>query len=223
MTLREAMEHRHSVRNYLDKPLDGDVLDKLRKEIDDCNRESGLSFRLIGNNPEAFHGFLPHYGGFRNVKNYIACAGPDNDALEEKCGYFGERLVLFAEQNGLSTCWVGGTFNKRETHLNLISGDRLCLIIAVGYAAVEGKPHRSRGREQFYTSETDVPEWFLKGIEAVMLAPSAVNMQRFRFIYHTDGSVSASAGKGPFAKVDLGIAKLHFEIGADKDESIWSK
>lgn len=222
MTLSEAIIHRHSVRQYEKRPIEEDLVSLLQNQIETCNQEGNLSFQLVLNEPKAFQGFLPHYGGFKNVQNYIALAGPDDDELDEKCGYFGERLVLFSESIGLSTCWVGGTFNKRAANLKMTSGDRLCLIISIGYAALEGKPHRSKDESHFYPQSPDNPEWFVRGIHSAMLAPSAMNLQRFHFIYNKDDTVSASSGSGPFAKVDLGIAKLHFEIGSGRDHSVWA-
>lgn len=221
MTLAEAIVHRHSVRQYQNRPIESELLVRLQNEISICNNEGNLSFQLVLNDTKAFEGFLPHYGGFRNVNNYLALVGPDDEKLDEKCGYYGERLVLLSESFGLSTCWVGGTFNKRATHIKMSSGDRLCLIISIGYAAIPGKPHRSKEESRFYTRDSSKPEWFINGIHAVMQAPSAMNLQRFTFNCNDDDTVSVSSGAGPFAKVDLGIAKLHFEIGSGRDHSVW--
>lgn len=112
MDIMEAVHARHSVRSYTDKPIEGETLEALEKTIDECNRESGLHIQLIRNEPMAFGGGLAHYGKFEGVKNYLALVGKKDRQLDEKCGYYGEKIVLAAQMLGLNTCWVGLTFKK---------------------------------------------------------------------------------------------------------------
>lgn len=105
MSITEAMKARHSVRQYTDKALGEGVVLALKEEIDACNRESGLHIQLVTNEPKAFDGFMAHYGKFSGVTNYIAMIGKKGPTLEETCGYYGERLVLFAQQLGLNAGW----------------------------------------------------------------------------------------------------------------------
>ena len=106
MSIMEAMKQRHSVRQYTDQPIDEEVLKTLQMEIETCNQESGLSIQLVTNEPKAFDSFMAHYGKFSGVTNYIALVGKKSNMLDELCGYYGERLVLKAQQLGLNTCWV---------------------------------------------------------------------------------------------------------------------
>ena len=70
-------------------------------------------------------------------------------------------------------------------------------------------------------ADTPVPEELLeKVLKAGRLAPTAMNRQSFYF-ERFGNVVSVEAGKGPFTKVDLGIVKCHFEIGAGKDNFQW--
>ena len=60
------------------------------------------------------------------------------------------------------------------------------------------------------------PEWYKNGIEAVLLAPTAINQQKFKF--SLDGEkVIAVPGSGIHTKIDLGIAEYHFDIGSDRN------
>lgn len=93
---------------------------------------------------------------------------------------------------------------------------KLCLVIAVGYGETNGTEHKTKPSEAVMKADAPVPEWFQKGIEAALLAPTAMNQQKFLFTL-TGNSVTAKAGTGFYTKVDLGIAKYHFEIGAGKD------
>ncbi len=216
MTIMEAIKTRHSVRAYTKRPIDGAVLDALQCEIDECNRLSGLSMRLVLNEPKAFRTILAHYGKFENAINYIALIGRDGEDLQELCGYWGERLVLFAETIGLNTCWVAGSYKKSEVRGLLSDGESLAAVISIGYGAKPGRPHRSKPFERVTETEGLVPQWFRDGVEAALLAPTAINQQQFRFILDGKGNVQAKALFGPYAKIDLGIVKYHFEIASGR-------
>ena len=220
MSITEAMNTRHSVRQYTDKALGEGVVLALKEEIDACNRESGLHIQLVTNEPKAFDGFMAHYGKFSGVTNYIAMIGKKGPTLEETCGYYGERLVLFAQQLGLNTCWVAMTYSKIKTAFVLSSGEKLCIVIALGYGATQGVPHKSKTIQDVVKAEEPLPGWFQDGVKAALLAPTAMNQQKFTFSL-TDNRVSVKAGMGFYAKIDLGIVKYHFEIGAGKDHFIW--
>ena len=213
MTIREAIDARHSVRQYTKRPIDGAILAALEEEIAACNEESGLSIRLVLNDPNAVKGLWASYGAFENADNYLMLAGPDTDDLFRLAGYFGERLVLFGETLGLSTCWIAGSYKKKNVKKLLNDGDALAAIISIGYSAKPGKPHRSKTFEDVTEIEGDAPESFRKGVEAALLAPTAINQQRFRFRWK-DGKATVKALSGPYTLIDLGIVQYHYEIGA---------
>lgn len=219
MTIREAMDARHSVRQYTKRPIDGVILTALNDEIAACNAESGLNIRLFLNEPNAVKGLWASYGAFENAENYLALIGPDTDDLYRLCGYWGERLVLFAETLGLSTCWIAGSYKKGRVRKMLNNGEALAAIISIGYAAKPGKPHRSKSFEQVADVEGDVPDWFRAGVEAALLAPTAINQQRFRFALK-NGKAYLKALSGPYTKIDLGIVQYHFEIGANEPVTV---
>lgn len=126
MDAMEAMRERHSVRSYQDKPLEQEVVTTLQNAIDDINTESGLHIQLIVNEPEAFDSFMAHYGKFSGVQNYLALVGPKGANLDETCGYYGEQLVLLAQQLGLNTCWVGLTFKKNKERISSRTRRKAC-------------------------------------------------------------------------------------------------
>lgn len=222
MDLWEAMRARHSVRQYEDRPLEGAALDTLEAEVARCNQESGLHIQLVREEPKAFDGFMAHYGKFSGVRNYIAMIGKADPSLEEKCGYYGERLVLLAQQLGLNTCWVAMTYSKIKTAFTVGPGEKLCVVIALGYGINSGVAHVSKPMDQVAEAVEPAPGWFRKGVEAALLAPTAVNQQKFRFIQEGN-QVCAKAGLGFYTKIDLGIAKYHFEIGAGRQNFEWTK
>lgn len=221
MDLMEAIRERHSVRSYNENAIDGDVKKELSAFISQCNKESGLHMQLVSDEPQAFNGFMAHYGNFSGVKNYIALIGKKGAKLEETCGYYGEKVVLKAQQLGLNTCWVALTYSKVKTAFQINEGEKLCMVIAVGYGATKGTNHKSKQPEAVMKAGQPVPEWFKRGVEAALLAPTAMNQQKFVFTLNGN-TVTAKAGMGFYTKTDLGIVKYHFEIGAGKENFKWA-
>lgn len=225
MTLLEAIDQRRSSRVYLPEEITAEKVETLLTVMEECNAESGLHIQLVLNNGDAFNGFRKSYGLFSGVRNYIAVVGrTDMPHLLEKAGYYGERVVLEATRLGLGTCWVGGSYDRRSVACEIASGEKLVIVIAVGNVA-----EQLTGREKFiwrlmhYKNKTNVrfgqaeagaPEWFWNGMEAVSKAPSAMNLQPVTFRY-ANGAVRAEVRKdSAYTDLDLGIAKLHFEIGS---------
>ena len=238
MTLQEAIEARHSVRAYKDQPLAEDVVKRLEEEIAEVNQTGSLHIQLIRNEPKAFQGTLAKYGKFRNVTNYMVMAGKKSDDLDERIGYYGEHLVLLAQTLGLNTCWVGLSYKKIPDTYVLDEGEVIKAYIAIGYGETQVSSHKIKTIEQvnrtavrmFGSSKnaSDItPLWYTKGIEAALLAPTAVNQQKFSFEYvgTNNGRHQVRAKKGismiGYTQIDLGIAKYHFEIGAGREHFDW--
>lgn len=222
MTLMEAMQARHSVRQYREEALRKEDAALLREEIEACNAESGLHIQLVCGEPKAFSGLLARYGKFSGVTNYIALVGKKGPDLSETCGYFGERIVLRAQQIGLNTCWAAMTYSKVPSAFSAGEGEKLCAVIAVGYGKTQGSGHRVKSLREVTEGEPPFPEWFVSGVEAALLAPTAMNQQKFRFALQGN-RVSAKAGRGFYTKLDLGIVKYHFAMGAGADAFTWDR
>ena len=220
MELMEAIKARHSVRSYSDKAIESEKKQALTEKIAEINAQSGLHIQLICDEPKAFDGFMAHYGKFSGVTNYFALIGKKSDDLSEKCGYYGEQLVLLAQQLGLNTCWVAMTYTKVKSAYQIDAGEKLVIVISLGYGNTQGVPHKSKAAAEVSKADTD-SSWFTGGVEAALLAPTAMNQQKFRFEKKGD-KVMATAGTGFYSKIDLGIAKLHFEIGAGKENFEWA-
>ncbi|HIT89055.1 MAG TPA: nitroreductase [Candidatus Merdenecus merdavium] len=223
MELLEAIKNRHSVRNYLDKPIPESLVKQLQEEVDACNQESGLHIQLVTNEPKAFDGMMAHYGKFSGVQNYIALIGKKGDNLEEEIGYYGERVALKAQTLGLNTCWVAMTFSKGVTKKNCVihQGEKLVCVLSLGYGKTQGVPHTSKSLETLCSVPGDMPKWFRNGMEAALLAPTASNQQKF-FLTLKDDTVSIKSLGGFYSKVDLGIIKYHFEVGTEHHPFSWS-
>lgn len=220
MEIMQAMKERHSVRQYTNKTLDNQIIGELQTEIDFCNQQGDLHIQLVTNEPKAFDSFMAHYGKFSGVKNYLALVGKKSDKLDELCGYYGEHLVLKAQQLGLNTCWVAMSYKKIPGVFQVRKDEKLTVVIALGYGQSQGLPHKSKSAEAVSNITDDSPAWFRSGVEAALLAPTAMNQQKFTLTCK-DNKVSAVAGFGFYAKLDLGIVKYHFELGAGKENFEW--
>ena len=227
MTIQEAIKARHSIRAYKDQPLAEEAAQRLEEEIAKVNQEGNLHVQLIQNEPKAFQGTLAKYGMFRNVTSYLVMAGKKAEDLDERIGYYGEHLVLLAQMLGLNTCWVGLSYKKIPDTYVLEEGEVIRTYIAIGYGDKEGITHKIKTVEQVSNASDITPSWFRKGVEAALLAPTAVNQQKFMFEYlgMKEGKHLVSAKKGfslvGYTKIDLGIAKYHFEVGAGKENFQW--
>ena len=227
MTIQEAIEARHSVRAYKDLPLSEEIVKLLEDELVKLNNEGQLHIQLICNEPKAFQGTMAKYGKFRNANNYLVMAGKKSDDLDERIGYYGEHLELLAQTLGLNTCWVGLSYSKVPGTYVLDEGEKIACYIAIGYGETQGTSHKIKTVEQVSNASDITPSWFKKGVEAALLAPTAVNQQKFSFEYlgMQDGRHQVRAKKGVsiigYTQMDLGIAKYHFEIGAGTNNFEW--
>ena len=228
MTLLEAIEARHSVRRYKDEPIPEDILSTIRNRICEINEEAGLHIQLVTDEPKAFSGLIC-YGTFSGVKNYFVMAGKKGDDLDEKVGYYGEQLVLLAQTLGLNTCWAGVSYSKILGTYSLEDDEKIALYIALGYGQTQGKAHKVKPAKEISNASDLTPKWFNRGVEAALLAPTAVNQQKFyiEFLGFRDYSRVPKVTAKPlfsmvgYSKIDLGIVKFHFELGAGKDNFEW--
>lgn len=221
MDLNEAVKKRHAVRQYNDKKIEGEIEKDLCLEIENCNKESGLNIQLCLNEEKAFsEGILAKISMFKNVKNYIAIVGKKSEDLDEKIGYYGEKIVLKATQLGLNTCWAASGYKKSKISAKIKDDEKLFIVIAIGYGINNGNSRKTKSIDKISNVNTDSPQWFIDGLKSVQLAPTARNQQRFKFIL-SGNVVEAKALFGFHTKIDLGIAKYHFEIGSNSKQWTW--
>ena len=226
MTLQEAITARHSVRKYIDKEIPADIVTALQDKIAEYNKVGNLNIQLVLNETRAFTGMLS-YGSFSGVRNYFVMVGKKGADLDERVGYYGEQLVLLAQTLGLNTCWVGLSYRKVPEAYNVGKDEKLACMIALGYGETQGVSHKIKTIEQVSNASVLTPAWFKRGVEAALLAPTAVNQQKFSFEYvgMSNNRHLVRAKKGfsmiGYTQMDLGIAKYHFEIGAGKNNFDW--
>ena len=219
MNAMELMRARHSVRQYSDKPIPQEVRTALDSFVEELNAENGMHIQILYDEPECFSSRKAHYGKFENANNYIALVGPKGDGLEEKAGYLGEKIVLAAQDMGLNSCWVALTHGKSRAVIE--PGEKEVIIISLGYGETQGSMHKSKDTAKVSDMAEDDPDWYKYGIEAALLAPTAINQQKFKFQRNGNTVSAKTAGLGPCLKIDLGIVKCHFELGAGRENFMW--
>ena len=226
----EVLEKRISCRAFREKKMiEEEKLEKLSSFIEGLNQESGLHFQLHTSKRrgEAAIKLAPAmFSGV--VYAFAALVGGDDPVSAEKVGYYGEKLVLYAERLGLGTCWVAGTYDRKSFWTEVPQGEKLWSVIPLGYAADKTPAkqkmirttirRKDRDLKEFVEANQDferLPLWVRKGAEAVGLGPSAANQQPVNIVFQ-EGKVFARIWKkgNGMEFLDLGIAKLQFEVGA---------
>ena len=232
MELKTAIELRKSRRHYTGDPISEEKADTLLSLVKEINRETGLHLQMVFDHGEAFHGLRKSYGLFSGVQHYLVLAGdPTIPNIYEKMGYYGEKWVLLATSLGVGTCWVAGTYDKKSVYSNMKENEKIVAVIPFGNyldketivtKLLRKQMHRnSKGIDELLNVIDQPPNWVLKAMKYVVKAPSAANRQPVRFTY-SEGLVMASVpGDSPTQQLDLGIAKLHFELGTQGGTWNW--
>lgn len=213
MEIIELMKERHSVRQYTDKKIEKEKREVLNALIAKINQKAGLHIQIIYDEPKCFNSMMAHYGKFDGVNNYIALVR-EKSKPDEALGYYGEQIVLKAQELGLNACWVAMTHGKSKAQID--KGEKLVCLISLGYGKTAGAAHKSKKLSEVCNYKKDMPEWFLSGMEAALLAPTAMNRQKFYFELLPDNSIKITCGRGLYTKLDLGIVKYHFEVVSGK-------
>ena len=210
MDILQLMKERHSVRRYLDKPIEQDKRQVVDAYIDELNARYGTHAQIFYDDPDCFKNAEVSYGSFCGCKNYVMLVGKD----AETCGYVGELIALKLQALGLNTCFVALTYQKGAVKgkVQIPAGEKIQCNMAVGYGADQGVAHKNKSREQLVVVKGTEPADLDAIVEACLLAPTAINQQKFK-IYCTDGKVEIrKAGLGFYLDFDLGIVKLHHDL-----------
>lgn len=210
MNILEIMKARHSVREYDDKTIENEKKTTLKNLANKLNKEHGTNIQIFYDDIDGFKNADVHYGNFCGCKNYIALVAKS----AESAGYVGEMLALKAQELGLNTCFVALTY-KRNAVRNKIQknkGEKLQCTIALGYGKTQGVPHKVKSTENVCDIKGDVPDYFAQVVEACLLAPTAMNQQKFKILCHNGKIDVKKSGFGFYTDIDLGIVKCHKDL-----------
>ena len=178
-----------------------------------------MHIQLITNEPEVFQAGKPTYGQFKGCRNYLAIVEPKDKDVE--AGYYGERVVLKAQKLGINSCWVALTYKKGKAQGTKNAGEKRYLAVALGYGKNAGADHKVKSITDVSDYKSGDPEWYKNGLEAAVLAPTAMNQQKFKFIRDGEKVFLKVSGLGVYTKINLGIVKYHFEVGAGRGKEVW--
>jgi nitroreductase len=214
----QAIRERHTVRKYLTEPIPADLRKEIDEKIGELNEKHGVHLATRYDDVSAFGPALRLVFA-RGVRNFLVLAAPGFEGAKEALGRAGAEFMIFCQQSGLNTWWVGGTFSRSKI-AKMAGNDKLSGIIAFGYGTEQGKPHKSKKPSEVASYDGEEPEWFRRGVECALLAPTAMNKQAFH-LSGKDGTVTYASEDGTFSKEDAGIVKVHFEIGAGRENFHW--
>lgn len=241
--LYEAIFQRFSVRTYqLAEPTD--LFSDLEKKLADITPiKSHSRIDLVKGRAavtKVLTGNVGRYGIISNPAGFLGFVGDTNkDHYLEEIGYQGEQAILWATKLGLGSCWVGGLF-KPDKGTELLSplgpNEKLIAIATLGLKAEGSKTNLKRRAMKFLTANrgkkatlsdvidplavSTLPAPIVKGLEAVLVAPSAVNRQPWRFQLEGSNLSLYSTATNPTStdstRLDCGIAMCHFTIAAHR-------
>lgn len=233
-----AIAVRKSCRKYDMSHLPDSVLDEVRaltaapRTIDD---DAGITLHVIedgGAMADIMPGLVGAYGKVRSP-HYLLGIGPNSDAAYENAGYALEPVVLAMNEMRLGTCWIGGSA-RGDAFRSLVTypaDHAVLIIVAFGLPAEDGGHVRRPGTgnrkplEELLLAGTG--EWGSE-IEAARLAPSAGNLQPWRFLAEDDRLHAFMRFKPPLHyrvmgdhlrlmnHLDVGIALAHVRVAAEQ-------
>lgn len=241
----KIIRERKSCRSYDTKEIDKLTLQKLHDYIDEANAEMKIKARFtFAQKQEKIietSEKLGTYGMISGASSFIIgiIDKDKKDTLE--FGYLFEKLILFATDLGLGTCWLGGTFNRNdfEHKTRLLENEFIPIVSPVGIKkekprifesavrAVVGANKRKLWSQLFFEDNIENPlneesaGAYTLPLEMVRLAPSASNKQPCRIIKDKNGfnfflcrTKAYPSSSFDMQKNDLGIAMCHFELTA---------
>lgn len=224
----ETIRERHSVREYDGKPLAQAEFDALGALVEECARESGLDIQLVGDNPEVFN-VIARFGLIRGCRTHVAFVVDDakagdttKAAVDEVIGYWGQKIVLAAQDMGLNTCWCA-LCSRKKSRAVVAPGKKVRLVIAAGHGKTQGFPRKTKSIGALSSVEcAKAPAWFAAAMEAAQLAPTAMNNQNFKIALLSDGkTVRIEAPQSGLNVIDEGIVRRNFEIAANEAGADW--
>lgn len=224
MNIKQAVFDRISRRKFEKTPLEQVQIEQLDAALWEINRVGDLKVKMMLNDPKPFS-MSKSFAVLSGAENYFVLIGErDNILEEEKLGYYGESLVLLSTTMGLGTCWIAGTYDSGLVDVELEDDEEIKCVIVFGNVKpgetmrekVISKVIKRNTKEvkDILSSHDVVPNWVVEGVRFAVRAPSSQNRQPVRFYCSEDYVVAKVKGNHRCDYIDLGIAKLHFEIGA---------
>jgi hypothetical protein len=245
MKTLEAIEIRKSVRQYIDKSLESSVLEAVETLLKNSpTGPFGTKPKLQiieTQNPKALEEkSFASYGLIKGAHHYMAAAIVNGRQENLDLGYLLEKVVIDLTKMDLGTCWLGGTFKRDRiqslfaAEYTLAENEMIRILMPFGRGTAEksflekavkfmSQSHKRKPWDQlFFALDTGSPlvakgdKWWAKALEAVQIAPSAVNLQPWRIFVSEDHKSFQFHIQGT-SYIDLGIAMAHFDLIAEEE------
>ena len=205
MTLYEAIFRRKSVRKYKDTEIDSRLLEKIEQYGEDAvgiRPEIRTKWKILKGSDKRLAGLF-----LVKAPYYVVLYSEICEDYRKNAGCLMEQLVLYLHTKGIGSCYQGGARVKHEDEKEL----EPVMIMAFGYPA---EP-LERDREAFKRMELNrfvkvhgnFGKVQRKLLEAARVAPSAMNLQPWRFVV-TDGRIHMFVKKPG----KIGYRKSHFLV-----------
>lgn len=239
--MKKEMINRKSQRSYNGIPLNEIDEHKLMKYISDEGNMTGVHGHIIkvkviktsGQQMEK----ISTYGVVKNAPSYLITVCKNNEEAMIDCGYVFEKLVLYLESIGVSTCWLGGTFKRQQLNVSIGEDEFIPIISPVGYGTTKktfsdktvrylakSDSRKSFDELFFYNNfNTSIKDETTRELlEYVRKAPSASNKQPWRIVIDEENRANLYLERTPnygygklgydIQMVDMGIALCHYEL-----------
>lgn len=199
MDIKYIMQERHTVRKYKDELISEDIKDKINVKIIELCHDHDVSVGLETDGATALRGVMTKFMS-SNVKNMLVFKGD-----RYQVGYVAAELMLFIQELGLNSWFVGGSINRKKI------GEDVVALLVFGHGQTNGKGHQTKTISQVSDYQPNrYPEWYLAGLNACLLAPTAFNKQHF-YVDYNNGNPQIYMKTGPYAELEAGILSYFFE------------
>lgn len=240
--IEDAVRKRYSVRNYKDMYIGEEVINEMKSFIDSLENPFGedVTFHFLNKDQIQDEKNIGTYGVIRGAKQYIGSTIRLQNKALEALGYEFEVLMLYLAQQGIGTCWLGGTFDRKGFAKEMKIDEDVSFPIISPYGYPETKKHlKERAMRKMIKADkrVDWEELFFKdnfetvlteqeadifafSLEMLRLAPSASNKQPWRVLYKEDTfhfyeyKEPGYSDRFPYdiQRIDMGIAAAHFDL-----------
>ena len=136
-SVKSLIKGRRSVRTFTDKKIEDGKTKILTSIMDELSNEN---YRFLIMDLDFSEGTkLGTYGVIKGASTYILGimkkSFADDKVMASNFGYTFEQIILKSSELGLGTCWMAGTFNKKDVE-NLIAlndDEHIVMISPIGY------------------------------------------------------------------------------------------
>jgi nitroreductase len=230
----DAIYRRKSIRKYSDEYVPVGIIEEIKDMVTHGKRlyedidmdvhviENGLKFQ------EVLPGIIGSYGKVK-APHYIVVTSERKEGYLENIGFTMESIVLELTDMGIGTCWIGGNIDKClfDDFITMKNNHVPVVIIAFGYPRDENDDVKTivNSRKRMDISEIfngNLDDLWYKIMEAVRVAPSAVNIQPWRFfnedhridVYSVKRTLFTNKHLEEMNRIDVGIGLSHLDIAA---------